>query len=148
MASTRQKARTVALQALYEADMAKHPAPEALERLLIETRLAPAGEELARALVRGVFQQGEQIDAILQEAAPMWPLDQVAAIDRNVLRIAVYELVALSADAALSIPAKVTMNEAVSLAKTFGSEGSPRFVNGVLGTVNNKLGALQVALIG
>ena len=70
MASTRQKARTVALQALYEADMAKHPAPEALERLLIETRLAPASEELARALVRGVFQQGETNRRHLARSGP------------------------------------------------------------------------------
>lgn len=82
----------------------------------------------------------EEIDGIIQEAAPMWPLGQVAPVDRNLLRVAVAELCFPRADAA---PVKAVINEAVDLAKQFGSEGSSRFVNGVLGTISGQLTAVS-----
>ena len=132
MATPRQRARSVALQALYEADLSGHQASAALDRLLAESRLTEGGRNLATHLVKSVIENRERIDGIIQEAAPVWPLEQVSPVDRNVLRLAVGELLLPPAEAA---PLKAVLNEIVDLAKQYGSEGSARFVNGVLGTV-------------
>ena len=136
MASVRQRARSVALQALYEADLSGHQASGAAERLIAESRLSQAGRSLAAYLVDVVIEQREQIDRLIQEAAPLWPLGQVAPVDRNILRLAVGELFFPPEDAA---PVKAVINEVVDLAKMYGSEGSARFVNGVLGTLSGQL---------
>jgi len=136
MASPRQRARSVALQALYEADLSGHEASSALDRLLEETRLTETGRTLALHLVKAVIENRGRVDAIIQEAAPVWPLAQVSPVDRNVLRLAVGELLFPPPDAA---PLKAVINEVVDLAKQYGSEGSARFVNGVLGTVAGHL---------
>lgn len=141
MASPRQRARSVALQALYEADLSGHEASSALDRLLEETRLTETGRTLALHLVKAVIENRGRIDEIIQEAAPVWPLAQVSPVDRNVLRLAVGELLIPPTDAA---PFRAVINEVVDLAKQYGSEGSARFVNGVLGTVTGKLGSLEV----
>lgn len=128
MPGTRRKARTIALKALYEVDLTGHPAHAALDSLL-EGQLSEEAKAYARELVRGVLENKGRIDGIIARCAPAFPLNQVAVIDRNILRLAVHEaLVARSA------PVKVAINEAVELAKHFGSESSPRFVNGVLGS--------------
>ena len=119
------------LQALYEVDMANHPAGEALDRRLQDQPLPAPAEEFARHLLAGVLAHRQQLNALIEKYAPEWPLDQMALVDRNILRIAIYEL----GDASLDTPAKVAINEAVEMAKSFGSDSSPRFINGVLGAL-------------
>ena len=134
MPGTRRKARTIALQALYEVDSATHDAEETLERLTNEFPLPPEGAEFARVLVTGVLTNKERLDRIIQNHAPAWPVQQLTAIDRNILRIAIFEILLDN-----KVPTKVAINEAVDLAKTFGSDNSSRFVNGVLGSVSAQL---------
>ena len=136
----RRKARTVALQALYEIDCTTH-----LPDLVVEQRLAeqPLDDELslfARSLVSGVIAQTPTLDKLIQKYAPEWPLDQMALIDRNVLRIAIWEFAA-----ARQTPIKVAINEAVELAKLYGSDSAPRFVNGVLGALAMRQGEILQA---
>ena len=128
----RQRGRQLALQALYEADLAFHNAGQALEALLEGEHVPPGPAEAARSILRGVMDQRIEVDSLIEKAAPLWPLAQVAAIDRNVLRLAAYELVL---DHGQKPPDAVIINEAVELAKRFGTESSARFVNGVLGTL-------------
>lgn len=126
----RRQARIVALQTLFEVDSAHHPAERVLRQRLEDVALPQPGEEFAQFLVSGVMDHQEQLDPLIQEYAPQWPLEQMAFIDRNVLRIAIFELLV-----ARSAPAKVIINEAVELAKLFGSDSSHRFINGVLGAL-------------
>lgn len=88
-------------------------------------------------LVRGTLDHIDEIDKIIEKAAPQWPIDQIAMVDRNVLRLGLYELMWGPRDA---VPPKVAINEAIELAKSFGGESSGRFVNGVLGTVYKEMG--------
>ena len=127
----RRKARTIALQVLFEVDSVAHDAEQALERLLAEASLPEDGESFVRELVAGVLTNKERIDNMIQIYAPAWPVAQLAAIDRNILRLAMFEILLNN-----KVPVKVAINEAVELAKTFGSENAPKFVNGVLGTVS------------
>jgi N utilization substance protein B len=127
----RRQARTAVLQALYEVDVAHHPPGEALDRRLGEVQLPSAVEAFARRLMAGVLGHRQQLNALIAQHAPEWPLDQMAVVDRNILRIAIYEL----SDAEADTPAKVAINEAVEMAKVFGSDSSPRFINGVLGAL-------------
>jgi len=126
----RRRARIVALQALYEIDCASHAPALVLYRRLSENDLMPANEEFARHLVEGVLEHQQILDDFIHEHAPEWPLEQMAYIDRNILRIAVFEF---AIDG--STPVKVAINEAVELAKGFGSDSAPRFINGVLGSL-------------
>lgn len=125
---TRRQARISALQALYELDTSNHSAADAILYRLEEHPLPPEGEAFLRQLVSGVQQHREHLDALIQKHAPAWPVAQIAIIDRNILRIALYEL-----SGAMDTPPKVAINEAVDLAKLFGSDNSSRFINGVLG---------------
>lgn len=127
----RRQARTAVLQALYEVDVAHHPPGEALDRRLGEMQLPPAVETFARQLLAGVLGYRQPLNALISRHAPEWPLDQMAVVDRNILRMAIYEL----SDAEADTPAKVAINEAVEMAKVFGSDSSPRFINGVLGAL-------------
>lgn len=127
----RRKARIAVLQALYEADIAQHRAGEALDRRLQEQEMEPSAQQFARDLLASVLAHRRQLNRLIVGYAPEWPLDQMAVIDRNVLRIALVEL----CDPCWSTPAKVVINEAVEMAKLFGSDSSPRFVNGVLGAL-------------
>ena len=121
----------VALQALYEGDAVGHDAVEALERLLDEDSLPEQGRVFARELVTGVLTNKEKIDNMIQINAPAWPVAQLAAIDRNILRLAIFEILINN-----KVPVKAAINEAVELAKTFGSDNSPKFINGVLGAIS------------
>jgi N utilization substance protein B len=118
------------LQALYEIDCTGHPPALVIEQRLQEADLPEAGEQFARELVQGVREYQERLDELIGRYAPDWPVDQIAVIDRNVLRISMYEI--LMCD---DTPTKVAINEAVELAKKFGSDSSSRFVNGVLGSL-------------
>jgi N utilization substance protein B len=135
-------ARTSALQALYELDTTSHPADQAIACRLADVPLPDEGEAFLRSLVSGVIKNRAVLDAMIQRYAPAWPVSQIAIIDRNVLRIALYELTA-----GAGTPPKVAINEAVDLAKAFGSDSSSRFVNGVLGTAVSDLG-LELAALG
>ncbi len=126
----KQQGRIAALKALYELDITHHPPGMVLTQRLAEERLSPEGEQFARQLVSGVWEHHAELDALIQQHAPEWPVDQLAVVDRNVLRIAIYEF-----SVARVTPLKVAINEAVELAKTFGSDSAPRFVNGVLGAL-------------
>ena len=131
MAGGRRKARMVALQALYEIDSAGHEAGAVITRLLAGLALSEPNATFARELVAGVIQSRDKIDHNIRTFAPAWPLEQIPAVDRNILRVAIFEILLDN-----KVPVKVAINEAVELAKTFGSENSPRFVNGVLGSVS------------
>lgn len=125
----RHLARTLALQTLYEWDFRHDKTPqEIVERTISDLKLED--DEYLNQLVQGVKEKVTEIDGAIEKAAPEWPIDQVALIDKNILRIAIYELKQLT-----DTPPKVAINEAVELAKTFGSENSSKFVNGVLGTI-------------
>jgi N utilization substance protein B len=133
----RHQARILAMQALYEADVARHPADAVLERLIGEQAYSPATVDFAWRLVRGVVLHLDEIDPLIAEAAPTWPLAQMAKIDKSILRLAIYEVLHEP-----DVPYKAAINEAVELAKVYGSDSSSRFVNGVLGTIAaKKLGA-------
>lgn len=125
----RRQARISALQALYEIDTTAHHAGDVVTHRLEDTPLPVEGEEFLRNVVTGVLKHRDQLDFLIHKFAPAWPVSQIAVVDRNILRIALYELSGTS-----GTPPKVAINEAVDLAKMFGSDNSSRFVNGVLGT--------------
>ena len=130
MAGTRRKGRIAALQVLYEADCTGHDWREALDRVLVEDALPEQSSALALELAQGVVEHHERLDALIQAHAPAFPVAQMAAIDRTILRIAIFEILMHN-----KTPPKVAVNEAVELAKTFGGENLHRFINGVLGSV-------------
>jgi N utilization substance protein B len=127
----RRKARIVALQALYEVNSVGHDVEKILPRLLEESGLSEENAAFARGLVSGVLQNKRKIDQHIKNFAPAWPVEQIPIVDRNILRLAIFEILLDN-----SVPVKVAINEAVELAKKFGSDSSPRFVNGVLGSVS------------
>jgi len=131
MSGARRKARILALQVLYEADSVGHEAELAMSRLLASERLAEESSAFARELVGGVIHSKEEIDQNIRHFAPAWPIEQIPTVDRNILRLAIFEILLDK-----KVPVKVAINEAVELAKRFGSDSSPRFVNGVLGSVS------------
>jgi N utilization substance protein B len=131
MNGSRRKGRRVALQALYEIDSTEHEVDGVLTRLLNEENLSEENANFMCNLVRGVIHNQEKIDRHIQDLAQAWPLEQISVIDRNILRLAIFEILLDN-----SVPVKVAINEAVELAKAFGSDSSSRFVNGVLGSVS------------
>lgn len=133
-AKTRRRARELALQALYELESTRHATDEVLAERLADKPLDADGEAFMRAVVAGVLASAALLDEQIQRHAPEWPLDQMAIIDRNILRIALWEF-----GASRQTPVKVAINEAVELAKEFGSDSAPRFVNGVLGAAAAEL---------
>ncbi len=136
----RHQARHLALQALYELDCTDHPVGDVLRERLAPELHSDDTRHLARCLVLGVLEHQSTLDTLIHRYAPEWPLAQIAIIDRNILRLAIFELAA-SEDA----PVRVAISEAVVLAKTFGAESAPRFVNGVLGTLASHETDLQTA---
>jgi len=141
MASNRHLGRIVALQSLYEYEFRLQSEDktvdidEILVRNLDRYESAIEDKAFVEALVKGVLKVQDDLDAKIVPIAPDWPIDQIARIDRNILRIGVYELLH-QADV---VPPKVAINEAVELAKAFGSDNSSKFVNGVLGTAYRTL---------
>ena len=127
--TTRRKTRKVVLQVLYEADSVRRDATLVLERMAKEEHLSASAQTFASDVVKGVLENREKIDDTITTFAPTWPIGQMAIVDRNILRMAICELMLGET------PPKVAINEAVELAKAFGSDSSPRFVNGVLGSV-------------
>jgi len=128
-------ARQVALQILYEVDSSGHPVGEVMDQQLAYHQLSPEATAFLGTLVRGVLEVYTKLDGIIQKFAPEFPLNQVAVIDRNILRLAVYEIGVYG-----KTPIRVAIDEAVQLAHVYGADGSPRFINGVLGSiVRNKV---------
>ncbi len=126
----RRKARIVALQALYEIDCSSHKPEEVLARLLQEKALPEEATDFMQRLVDKVLQNKQDIDDVIRRFAPAFPVEQIAAIDRNILRLAISEILFDN-----RVPIKAAINEAVELAKSFGSVSSQKFINGVLGSV-------------
>jgi N utilization substance protein B len=131
MKGARHKGRELALQVLYEIDAVGHKSEESLGRILSSIEASADISDFVAGLVKGVIQNREQLDQNIRDFAPAWPLDQISLIDRNILRLAIFEILHDN-----KIPVKVAINEAVELAKAFGSDNSSRFVNGVLGSVS------------
>lgn len=126
----RRQARAVVLQALYEIDCAGHAPGVVLNQRLERAGVSGSYAKFSRHLMQGVLRYEEVLDKFIRQYAPEWPLEQMAYVDRNLLRMAIFEF---AVDG--RTPVKVVINEAVELAKTFGSDSAPRFVNGVLGTL-------------
>lgn len=131
MTGQRRKARAIALQALYEIDTTKHKTEGVLSRLLADENLTEDNNTFVRELVSRAEQHRDEIDQNIKRFAPSWPIEQISVIDRNILRLAIYEILF---DNRVTI--KVAINEAVELAKKFGGETSSKFVNGVLGSIS------------
>lgn len=137
----RTRARSLALQVLYEVDIANHPPADVFTARLNETALSEELSEFSRKIIFGVLPLTHNLDVLISKYAPEWPLEQIAAIDRNILRIALWEFAVFH-----ETPIKVAINEAVELAKLFGSDSAPRFVNGVLGSLAEHQHEIQQSL--
>jgi N utilization substance protein B len=141
MASNRHLGRIVALQSLYEYEFrtgsedSTVDIDEILNRNLERYESAIEDKEFVTSLVKGVIDQQAQLDAKIQPMAPDWPIEQIARIDRTILRMGLFELLEMASE----VPPKVAINEAVELAKAFGSDNSSKFINGVLGTAYRTL---------
>ncbi len=138
--ASRHLCRSVAMQSLFEWDFKGQPQgqiEDITRRNFQEFAAASEGEDFALALAQGVVDHLREIDEIITKSAPEWPLEQITRVDRNVLRLGLYELLFCNRD---EVPPKVAINEAIELAKNFGGESSGRFINGVLGTVYREIG--------
>ncbi len=126
----RRLARETALKALYQAEIGKFPIEDSAQSLVTDFGLAEDVARFVLEITSGVEREQAQIDQLIDEYSIDWPIARLASIDRNILRIAVYEL-----GYRTDIPSSVAINEAIELAKKYGDENSPKFVNGVLGNV-------------
>ncbi len=143
MGSLRHRVRVAALQSLFEVDATDHAIDVVYERCREEEELASDGERFLHRLIFGVWEHRSYLDGVIEDAAPNWPITQMPGIDKAILRIAIYELLI---DETEHTPVKAVINEAVELAKQFGSDNSSRFVNGVLGTVVSRYRPAQEEL--
>ncbi|RLB55023.1 MAG: transcription antitermination factor NusB [Deltaproteobacteria bacterium] len=132
---SRRKGREAALQILFQIDVSEHSAEQALRNYWATLAATREGEAFTDALVRGWWDAREDVDEIIRNVSQHWRIERMTRVDRNILRLATYELKALP-----EIPRRVTLNEAVELAKRFGAEGSAGFVNGVLDRIATDLG--------
>jgi transcription antitermination protein NusB len=138
---SRTKARSIALQVLYEVDLSGHSPAVVLEERVLEEPLENNLFEFSRQIVFGVLPMIEKLDTFIAQHAPEWPMDQVALVDRNILRIALWEFAVANCT-----PVKVAINEAIELSKIYGSDSTPRFVNGVLGSLAARQNEIKQAL--
>ncbi len=139
MVGARRKARKLVLQALYEIDATGHEPEEVLANLLAGENLSEENANFIRELVKGVIQNKQKIDENIRHFAPAWPIEQLPVVDKNILRLAIFEILLDN-----KAPIKVAINEAVELAKTFGSDSSSKFVNGVLGSISTLANRQQI----
>jgi len=140
MAGIRRKARIAALQGLYELDCTRHKAEETSARLKAGETLTQEALDFSEELVKGVLQYKSELDAFIKKFAPAFPIEQMAIIDKSILRLAIFEI--LFSD---KTPLKAAINEAVELAKDFGSDSSPRLVNGILGSMTSSGGVKRLS---
>ncbi len=136
--SSRHLSRSIVMQSLYEWDFSekKNDLTKIVEKNIKEFGPGLEDQSFVWQLITGVVQNLAQIDKIIEKAAPEWPIEQINIVDRNVLRIGLYELLYAKKE---EVPPKVAINEAIELAKTFGGESSRKFINGVLGTVYKEI---------
>lgn len=132
---TRRKGREAALQILYQIDMAGVSAEQAIRDYWLLLAPSREGEDFANLLVRGYCSEAESIDEVIRGVSQHWRFERMIRVDRNILRLSVYELKHVD-----DVPRRVTLNEAIELAKKYGTESSPGFVNGVLDRIANDLG--------
>ena len=130
----RRKSREFALQVLYQLEITKQDALQAMVRSRKNFSPEEAEDEFAKRIVIGVLERRQEIDRLIEERSENWRLDRMTAIDRNILRIALFELLYCS-----EIPPKVTINEAIDLGKRYGSEESGSFINGILDRIQNEV---------
>lgn len=138
--ANRHLSRSIAMRSLYEWDFRgkeKEKLKEIVERNIEELGPGLENNDFIWELIDGVLKNLSHLDKIIEKSAPEWPLDQITIVDRNVLRLGLYELIFGDSNA---VPPKVAINEAIELAKTFGGDSSGKFINGVLGTVYRELG--------
>jgi transcription antitermination protein NusB len=138
MAGIRRKARIAALQALYELDCTKHKVEETSAQLRAGETLTQEALSFSEELVQGALEHKSELDALIRKFAPAFPVEQMSIIDRNILRLAIFEILFTK-----ETPRKVAINEAIELAKSFGSDSSPRLINGILGSVTTGRGAKE-----
>lgn len=138
---SRTKARSVALQVLYEVDLCGHKPGLVIEEHFKDLNMDDALKTFISQIVSGVIEYQSTLDEFIADFAPEWPLDQVAIIDRNLLRIALWEIAVYR-----RTPVKVVVNEAVELAKIYGSDGTSRFINGVLGGFIDNLQEIKLSM--
>lgn len=138
--ASRHLSRSIAMQSLYEWDVLENKEGELDE--IVKRNIAEFGPglenegEFVKQIIKGVTEHISDIDKVIERAAPEWPIDQITLIDRNVLRIGLYELMYSKKD---EVPPKVAINEAIELAKNFSGESSGKFINGVMGTIYKEL---------
>ena len=130
MAGGRRRARVLALQVLYEVDSVGHDVESVLNRLLVDVEVNEEDNDFICSLVKGVVDNKVEIDRKIRDFAKAWPVEQLSIVDRNILRLAIHEILLDN-----KVPVKVAINEAVELAKVFGSDNSSKFINGVLSAV-------------
>jgi len=136
----RHLSRSIVLQTLFEWDFRKESETEVFNILdcnLREFAIVSEDNSFAKSLIKGILKEQENLDNIIQQAAPQWPIEKISVVDRNILRIGIYEL--LFSDKQ-EVPPKVAINESIELAKAFGGENSGKFISGVLGTIYKELG--------
>jgi N utilization substance protein B len=140
--ASRHLSRSIAMQSLYEWDFSgkKKDLEKIVEKNIEEFGPGLEDKSLIWQVITGVVKHLPKIDEIIQKAAPEWPLDQITIVDRNILRIGLFELLFGNKE---EVPPKVAINEAIELAKSFGGESSGKFVNGVLGTVYKEIGPVE-----
>ena len=138
---SRTRARSIALQVLYEVDISGHKPGKILTSRFERLKMDDTLKQFISLIVSGVISNRNILDEFISDFAPEWPLEQVAIIDRNLLRMALWEIAVY-----LKTPVKVVINEAVELAKVYGSDGSPRFINGVLGNIIEHLEELRLSI--
>ena len=131
----RRQSREIALQLLYALDITRANSREVLRAAWTETMLSPEIRDFTTTLVTGVIQRRDEIDAFIQECSTNWSLERIGMVERNILRFAIYELCFLP-----DIPPNVTINEAVEVAKKYGTEEAPAFINGILDHVKHAVG--------
>jgi transcription antitermination protein NusB len=138
---SRTKARSIALQVLYEVDMVGHSPGTVLEERIFEDPMENNLVDFSSQIIFGVLPLVEKLDNFIAQHAPEWPMDQVAVVDRNILRMALWEFAVAGCT-----PVKVAINEAIELAKLYGSDSTPRFVNGVLGSLASRQNEIKQSL--
>jgi len=137
--SARHLSRSIAMQSLYEwdfYDQKNRSIEEVVEKNILEFGAGLGEDQFARNLVKGVMENKESLDQIIVKTAPEWPLEQINILDRNILRLGLFELIYGNKE---EVPPKVAINESIELAKNFGGESSRKFINGVLGTVYKEM---------
>lgn len=127
--TSRRRSRVVTVQVLYELDGSTHDVITALRARFIDNATAGVSETYSRQLLEGILTNKLKIDRMISKHAPQWPIEQMPSVDRNILRVAIYEMMAKDT------PMKVVINEAVEISKTYGGENSFSFINGVLGSI-------------